>query len=126
MTVDEVTPSVEAGTVLAGANFADAFRVSVDGINLNARRAAEKLFAHNPAWIDALLRLRNWLVRPFGLKPSGLGEPAPGGMIGLFPVLSETQQRVIAGFNDRHLDFRVVVDVEPSRPGHQEIGRAHV
>jgi hypothetical protein len=119
MTVDEVTPSVEAATVLAGANFADAFRVSVDGINLNARRAAEKLFAHNPAWIDALLRLRNWLVGPIGLKPSGLGEPAPGGMIGIFPVLSETQERVIAGFNDRHLDFRVVVDVEPSRPGHQ-------
>ena len=119
MTVDEVTPSVEASTILAGAQFTDAFRVSVDGINLNARRAAEKLFANNPGWIDALLRLRNTLVRPFGLKTSGLGEPAPGGMIGIFPVISETPERVIAGFDDRHLDFRVVVDVEPSRPGHQ-------
>jgi len=119
MTVDEVTPRVEASTVLAGAQFTDSFRVSVDGINLNARRAAEKLFANNPGWIDALLRLRNTLVRPFGLKTSGLGEPAPGGMIGIFPVISETPERVIAGFDDRHLDFRVVVDVEPSRPGHQ-------
>jgi hypothetical protein len=32
-------------------------------------------------------------------------------MIGMFPVLSETPDRVIAGFNDKHLDFRVVVDV---------------
>ena len=119
MTVDEVTPSVEAGTVLAGAQFSDAFRVSVNGINLNARRAAEKLLAHNPGWIDALLRLRNTLVRPFGLKTSGMGEPASGGMIGIFPVISETPERIVAGFDDRHLDFRVVVDVEPSHPGHQ-------
>ena len=119
MTVDEVTPSVESGTVLAGAQFTDAFRVSVNGINLNARRAAEKLLAHNPGWIDALLRLRNTLVRPFGLKTSGFGEPASGGMIGIFPVISETPERIVAGFDDRQLDFRVVVDVEPSRPGHR-------
>lgn len=119
MTIDEVTPTVEPGTVLAGAQFADAFRADVDEPDLDARRAAEKLFADNPGWIDALLRLRNTLVRPFGLKTSGLGEPATGGMIGLFPVISETPERLIAGFNDRHLDFRVVVDVAPSRPGHQ-------
>jgi hypothetical protein len=119
MTVDEVTPCVEAGTVLAGAQFSDAFRVNVDGTNLDARRAAEKLFAKNPGWIDALLRLRNALVRPFGLKTSGLGEPASGGMIGLFPVISETPERLVAGFDDHHLDFRVVVDIEPSLPGHR-------
>ncbi|MBV8925954.1 MAG: DUF2867 domain-containing protein [Bradyrhizobium sp.] len=119
MTVDKVPPSIEAGSVLAGAQFTDAFRVSVDGINPSARRAAERLFARNPGWIDALLRLRNTLVRPFGLKTSGLGEPATGGMIGIFPVISETPERIVAGFDDRHLDFRVVVDVAPSRPGHQ-------
>jgi len=32
-------------------------------------------------------------------------------MIGIFPVLSETPDRLIAGFNDSHLDFRVVIDV---------------
>ena len=32
-------------------------------------------------------------------------------MIGIFPVVSQTPDRLIAGFNDRHLDFRVVVDV---------------
>ena len=34
-------------------------------------------------------------------------------MIGIFPVVSETPDRLVAGFNDRHLDFRVVVDVTP-------------
>jgi hypothetical protein len=35
-------------------------------------------------------------------------------MIGIFPILSETPDRLIAGFNDSHLDFRVVVDVAAS------------
>ena len=38
-------------------------------------------------------------------------EPSIGGVIGLFPVLSETPDRLIAGFDDHHLDFRVIVDV---------------
>ena len=63
--------------------------------------------------------MRNRIVAPFGLKSSGAEEPAPGGMIGMFPVLSETPQRLVAGFNDRHLDFRVVVDVASVGPAQQ-------
>ena len=66
---------------------------------------------HGPRWIDALTNLRNILVTPFGLKTSGEGAYAPGGLIGLFPVLSETPERLVAGFDDFHLDFRLVVDV---------------
>jgi len=120
MNVREVIPSVDCKTLLAGADFADAYRVAIDGTRVNARRAAEKMFARGPQWAEALLALRNMLVRPFGLKTSGEGEPAPGGVIGLFPVISETSERLVAGFNDRHLDFRVVVDVAPSAGG-QEI-----
>jgi hypothetical protein len=77
------------------------------------------MFGHGPRWVDAMLALRNMIVAPFGLKQSGLGEPAPGGMIGIFPVLSETPQRLVAGFNDHHLDFRVVVDVAAADAGQQ-------
>jgi hypothetical protein len=31
--------------------------------------------------------------------------------IGLFPVISSTPERVVLGFNDSHLDFRLVIDV---------------
>jgi len=120
MNVREVVPSVDCKTLLAGADFADAYCVAIDGTQVNARRAAEKMFARRPRWEEALLALRNMLVRPFGLKTSGKGEPASGGVIGLFPVISETTDRLVAGFNDRHLDFRVVVDVAPSGGG-QEI-----
>ena len=51
------------------------------------------------------------LVAPLGLKTSGASPGMPRDMIGIFPVVSETPDRLIAGFNDSHLDFRVVVDV---------------
>lgn len=118
MTVDEVTPNIDA-SLLTGAQFADSFRVTVENTHLDARTAAERMFARNPAWLDGLLSLRNALVRPFGLKSSGAGEPAPGGIIGLFPVLSETPERLVAGFDDRHLDFRVVIDIGAIGAGRQ-------
>ncbi|MCP3378833.1 MULTISPECIES: DUF2867 domain-containing protein [unclassified Bradyrhizobium] len=109
--VREVTPNVDAGTVLSGAQFIDAFRVDIGPAAVNAREACTRMVLNGPRWVEALTRLRNILVTPFGLKQSGEGAPAPGGLIGLFPVLSETPERLIAGFNDSHLDFRIVVDV---------------
>ena len=109
--VREVTPDVDAGTVLAGAQFIDAFRVDIGAVAVNAREACTRMVLNGPRWVDALVRLRNILVTPFGLKKSGEGAYAPGGVIGLFPVLSESPERLIAGFNDSHLDFRIVVEV---------------
>lgn len=108
--VREVTPEIDAGTLLAGAQFIDAFRVPIGAATVNAREACTRMVLHGPRWIDALTRLRNILVTPFGLKTSGEGAPAPYGVIGLFPVLSETPERLVAGFDDSHLDFRIVVD----------------
>ncbi|WP_025033202.1 DUF2867 domain-containing protein [Bradyrhizobium sp. DOA9] len=110
-TVHEVAPEVDANALLAGAEFIDAFRVDIGAAAVNAREACTRMVLHGPRWIDALLRLRNILVRPFGLKTSGEGAPAPHGLIGLFPVLSETPEQLVAGFDDSHLDFRIVVDV---------------
>ena len=111
MTVQEITPTVDADALLVGAQFADAFRVEIADPALDARHAAERMMAQQPRWAEALVKLRNMLVSPLGLKTSGEGAPAPRGMIGIFPVLSETPDRLIAGFNDSHLDFRVVIDV---------------
>lgn len=119
MTVREVTPDVEPGAVLAGAQFIDAFRVEIGAARLSARQACSRMVLNGPRWIDALLHLRNILVTPFGLKTSGEGAPAPHGVIGLFPVLSETPERLVAGFDDSHLDFRIVVDVAGDEKGRQ-------
>ena len=111
MKVHAVVPNIDTGALLAGAQFGDAFRITVDGTALDARRAAEKMLARGPRWVEALMRLRNRMVAPFGLQTPSPGETAHPGAIGVFPILSETPNRLVAGFNDYHLDFRVVVDV---------------
>jgi hypothetical protein len=111
MTVHEVTPAIDLNTLLTGAQFADAFRIEIDDNALDARQAAERMLTRQPRWIEMLTSLRNILVTPFGLMTSGASVATSRGMIGLFPVISETPDRLVAGFNDKHLDFRVVVDV---------------
>ena len=135
--VHAVDPNVDTSPLLAGAQFSDAFSVVVGGAALDARHAAEKMLGRSPRWIERLLALRNFLVAPFGLK-----RPVPTGTsatdtIGIFPVVSETPTRLIAGLDDRHLDFRVVVDVARSGDGqrvtattlvltHNRFGRAYL
>jgi hypothetical protein len=113
MKVQEVAPDTNTAPLLAGAQFADAFRIDVEGAHLDARRAIVLITSRSPRWVETLTRLRNLLVGPFGLKTSGETETPRRETIGLFPVLAETPERMIMGFNDKHLDFRVVVDVVP-------------
>jgi hypothetical protein len=117
MNIREVEPEVDAGGLLAGAQFIDAFSITVDGTALDARHAAEKMLTHGPRWIETLIRLRNRLVQPFGLKTPAPTETASSVAIGIFPVLSETPDRLIAGLDDKHLDFRLVVDIATSGRG---------
>jgi hypothetical protein len=114
MTVIEIAPEVDRTALLAGAQFVDAYSIVVDRGALDARQAAERMITRQPGWAEALLTLRNILVQPFGLKTSGASGTTPREMIGIFPIVSETPDRLIAGFNDSHLDFRVVVDVATS------------
>ena len=109
MRVQAVEPNPDTAPLLVGAQFADAFAITVTD-DLDARDAAQHMMSGKSWWIDALLVLRNIIVAPFALK----GRPAKtdgADVIGIFPVVSETPNRLIAGFDDKHLDFRVVVDV---------------
>ncbi len=111
MKVRAVDPDVDTGALLAGAQFVDAYSIAIGNAAIDARQAAERMLGRSPRWIDALLKLRNLLVTPFGLKTSGSSETGASEIIGIFPVVSQTPDRLVAGFNDSHLDFRVVVDV---------------
>ena len=111
MRVHEVDSNVDSGALLAGAQFVDAYSIAIDGAALDARQAAEKMLARLPRWIEVLLALRNLLVAPLGLKTSAPDEPGARDIIGAFPVVRQTPDRIVAGFNDKHLDFRLVVDV---------------
>jgi hypothetical protein len=119
MTVQEITPRADTRPLLAGAQFSDAFSVAVDDTALDARAAAERMLGYRPRWIAALMALRNHLVTPFGLKTPSPKRQTASDTVGIFPVLSETPVRLVAGFDDSHLDFRVVVDVASTGAGRQ-------
>jgi hypothetical protein len=94
-------PSADAERLLPGYQFADAYKVQAVH-RVTAMEATRMVFAHGPRWVRALMGLRNRLGRLVGLKagpPSG------------FPVVRETPDQVVLGFDDKHLDFRVVVEV---------------
>jgi hypothetical protein len=117
MIVHAVQPDVDTETLLAGAQFSDAFSIMVNDAALDARHAAEMMVARGPRWIEALLNLRNRLVAPFGLKTPVPTGTSAADRIGIFPVISETPGRLVAGLNDKHLDFRLVVDVAAETNG---------
>lgn len=116
MTVSMVHPTIDTNSLLSGAQFADAFSISI-ATNLTAREAAERMLSRSPRWVDALMRLRDLIVAPFGLKTAHSARQADIDKVGFFPVLSQTPQRLVAGFNDNHLDFRVAIDVAAEGAG---------
>jgi hypothetical protein len=114
--VQERAPEASTAPLLAGADFADAYRLIVAASDLNAAAAAERIFGKSPGWVSALLALRNRFAALIGLKtgheaPESLRSSERRRRIGLFPVISETPGRAVMGFDDWHLDFRVIVDV---------------
>lgn len=109
--VQSIQPAFGIGEVLVGAQFTDAYRIAVPVADLDATSAAKAMIEHPPGWVDALLALRHRLVAPFGLKTSANEISRGVQAIGLFPVRLATPSRLVLGFEDKHLDFRVVVDV---------------
>jgi hypothetical protein len=70
-----------------------------------------------PQWIDSLMRIRNRVVRLFGLKDVGAmaatAKPSDayqvGDRIGIFSIFGKTENELLLGIDDRHLDVRVSV-----------------
>lgn len=72
-------------------------------------RQAAGVIVDFPNWGKWLVKLRGIVTAPFGLDQDG---PEATDKLGPFPVESETDTEIIAGFNDKHLDFRVSVMCE--------------
>jgi Protein of unknown function (DUF2867) len=106
--IEDITAKPEHYNVLPMATFAD--RYVVHGTHFpSAIDAARGAFGKAPRWISKLMQLRNILVAPFGLVHEAPSSPANA--IGMFPILDVTKQTVVLGLDDRHLDFRVVVEL---------------
>ncbi|MCK0097375.1 DUF2867 domain-containing protein [Yoonia sp. F2084L] len=83
-------------------DFLDCYSVASD---MHPRDAAN-IITTFPGWAQFLLVIRRIVTAPFGLDNDG---PEVADKVGIFPVESETPQELIAGFDDKHLNFRVSV-----------------
>lgn len=110
-----------ADDILPAAQFGDRFSTIVTGHELDAMTAAKQALGRPPRWINWLMASRNRLVRPFGLNTDPAAGSAPDAHIGMFPVISRTPERVVLGLDDRHLDFRVLVQVRDIGVSGQEV-----
>ncbi|RYU75834.1 DUF2867 domain-containing protein [Hymenobacter persicinus] len=105
-----------------GFHYADAYALVLPpAMPSRAPAVAQRLFGQAPGWVRRLLRLRDWLVRPFGLVTFPPAPPrpdariAPGEQLGPFRIFRVSSPEVLLGLDDRHLDFRVSVWVtEPT------------
>lgn len=94
---------------LKNANWADAFEVTVAKTFNDARTVATLSFTSLPAWVYHLMAVRNRLAGWVGLKAANK-EDKSSNNIGFFPVVEEVQNRIVMGFDDWHLDFRIFVE----------------
>jgi hypothetical protein len=101
-------------------DFADAFRCQLpEDEPQNIDSVTRSIFLTMPQWIVQLLELRNTIVRPFGLKTS-IEIPSTsqdilqsGTAVGVFEVLDRrSNEEVMLGENDRHLDYRISIQLE--------------
>ncbi len=99
-------------------SFSDSFCVGLSRSELTIQQVYLALFAHHPWWAKALLILRTRIVSLFGIGGPTARQMnrleikdayAIGEKIALFTLYAQGEDELIAGGNDKHLDFRVSV-----------------
>jgi hypothetical protein len=108
--------------MLPRVDYADAYRIEVHAsAALGLDDVFMAFFRAAPPWISFLMRVRNRLAGMLGLK-TGADEDFPrsasfrvekGYSRGLFKVLEKTDREAVVGEDDKHLDFRVSVHLDP-------------
>ena len=119
--------SLKAGTVLKQSaaannlptiNYSDCYCLRPVSSKLNALQSYMLLVKKTPAWINALLTIRNKLVRFAGLKEVGnLGALSQikkdsykvGDKLDFFTIDYLTNQEMLLSLSDRHLDIKMSV-----------------
>lgn len=128
VTAIAVPPSSRISRELQGAYFFDAYEMPLPHDGQSALDIYLKVMARTPSWVDFLMAMRNRVVTVLGLKNLGhLGginqakkscEYRVGDRIGIFSLLSISDDEVILGDADKHLNVKVSV-CKLTRQDHQ-------
>ena len=110
--VRRTTPPPES--IVAGwyenASLLDSYSTDLSSSTQYSMRVlAARTVGDPPAWIKALVAVRDAMVAPFGVKTSGevRASRADNERVDFFPVQWEGRDEIVLGADDRHLDFRL-------------------
>ena len=124
-----------------GSNLADAYAVALptaQARQMDMPSLARQLLGSQPRWAQWLMLVRDAIVSLFGINTSRQMEAKRGERIGIFRIYSVSDDEIIVGEDDSHLDFRLSVlrNREAGRHGsitmssvvhcHNWVGRAYI
>ena len=97
-------------------DYLDSYSTTLNTSSIAIEQVGRAFFSASPSWVDQLLILRNRIVSFIGLKVPGADTKEEvlrnfkcevGESVALFNVLAKTENEVIFGEDDKHLNFRV-------------------
>jgi hypothetical protein len=115
--------SVLDRNLIEAAFFKDSYRTPLTRAQASVIEIFFGVFGHHPLWMKSILIGRNLVASLCGLdaatsseimKPEMKGDYEVGDKIGPWPIFSLTQSELVAGRDNKHLDFRLSVLKEPN------------
>lgn len=113
----QVPEASAINTRLPGASFYDCYSIDIAGQRHTALEYFLMTIKRSPLWVERLMWLRNKTVQLVGLKDLGgmadfnAGKPAsaylPGDRVGIFTLISATDDELLVGDNDKHLNVEL-------------------
>jgi hypothetical protein len=104
--------------LIEAAYYRDSYRAPLSRTRAGVVDIFFGIFGHHPLWMKVLLIVRNRVASVCGLDaPSALeilnpeirSRYAVGDKIGVWPIFSLTETELVAGRDNKHLDFRLSV-----------------
>jgi hypothetical protein len=120
MKTAECTPDPCHLRFLPNASFADAYCRDTEDTDCAIETIARRILSDRPVWVGALMTIRNIAVAPFALQTPAEMQNT-NDVIGLFPILHRYEDSIVMGFDDSHLDFRVIIDSQTQIGGRRRI-----
>jgi Protein of unknown function (DUF2867) len=117
---DVIETTFPDGSVLRGsladADFCDAYEAPLNDTTLSPTEIFLRASRATPPWIDMAMSVRNSIVRRLGLKDVGAMSGSSvgaankyylGDRLGIFTIIGKSENELLLGIDDRHLDVRV-------------------
>ena len=115
---DVPSGSMLSRELIERAYFRDSYRAPLSRGELGIVDIFFAIFAHHPPWMKLLLTVRNKVARVAGLDAPTTSEIlhveikdnyVVGEKIGVWPIFGLSEDEIVAGRNNKHMDFRLSV-----------------